>query len=118
MHQRLDLPQLKWPQKNPLYLSKFPAQVLPFSVQGLLSASAQLNSVMDGQTAQMDLTRVTVLDSCCHLPKWSIPSVTRVQSFVTMAKSAFCLFTYVMEKETVWMDPMNSDVQKPANQVI
>lgn len=73
---------------------------------------------MDGQTAQMDLMRLTVLDSCCRLPKRRYPSVTRAQSFVAMAKSAFCLVTYVMEKETVWMDQMNSDVQKLANQVI
>lgn len=118
MQQRLDLLLLKRPQKNPLYLSKLPVPVLQFCVQVLLSASAQLSSVMDGQTAQMDLMRVTVLDQCCPLPKRRYPSVTRAQSFVMMAKSAFCLVTYVMEKETVWMDQMNADVQKLANQVI
>lgn len=116
MQRSLNLP-LKRPRKNPLYPSTPPAPVLQSCVQVLLFASVQPSSVMDGQTAQMDLTSVTAPAFCWRLPKRRHQSVSGVQNFVMMAKSAFCSVTYVMETETVWMDRMSSDVQNPANQV-
>lgn len=118
MQQSLNPPRLKHPQENRLHPSELPAPAHRFCVRVLLSASAQLRSVMDGQTAQMRLTRVTVFYPCCPLPKRRDPSVTGAQSFVTTAESVFCFATSVMDKETVWMDQMSSDVQKLANQVV
>ena len=34
-----------------------------------------------------------------------------------MVKSAFYTATYVMERRTVWMDPMKRDAKKPASKV-
>lgn len=117
MQMSLNLP-LKPPQKNPLYPSTPPAPALQSCVQVLLFASVQPSSVMDGRTAQMDPTRATVPASCCRPPQRRHHGVSGAPNFVTMAKSAFCSVTCVMENETVWMDRMSSDAQKPANQVV